>query len=45
MNLASTRRNWPTGRGFERWYASGPRLTRYPLLVYDNHRSTAAKLA
>jgi arylsulfatase len=20
MNLASTRRNWPTGRGFERWY-------------------------
>ena len=20
MNLAATRRNWPTGRGFERWY-------------------------
>ena len=20
MNLASTRRNWPSGRGFERWY-------------------------
>ena len=20
MNLASTRRNWPTGRGFERFY-------------------------
>jgi hypothetical protein len=20
MNAASTRRNWPSGRGFERWY-------------------------
>jgi arylsulfatase len=20
MNVASTRRNWPSGRGFERWY-------------------------
>ena len=46
MNLASTRRNWPTGRGFERWYGflgaetnqwyPGPRL-RQP------HRSTSRR--
>ena len=40
MNLASTRRNWPTGRGFERWYGflgaetsqwyPGPRLRQPP---------------
>jgi hypothetical protein len=30
MNLASTRRNWPTVRGFERFYGSlaTPRTTR-----------------
>jgi hypothetical protein len=30
MNLASTRRNWPTGRGFERFYGflATPRTTR-----------------
>ena len=28
MNIASTRRNWPSGRGFERWYGSwAPRPT------------------
>ncbi len=40
MNLASTRRNWPSGRGFERWYGflgaesnqwyPGPRLRQPP---------------
>jgi arylsulfatase A-like enzyme len=39
MNLASTRRNWPTGRGFERWYGFLGAETNqwYPDLVYDNH--------
>jgi arylsulfatase A-like enzyme len=39
MNLASTRRNWPTGRGFERWYGFlGAETSQwYPELVYDNH--------
>ena len=39
MNLASTRRNWPTGRGFERWYGFlGAETSQwYPDLVYDNH--------
>ena len=39
MNLASTRRNWPTGRGFERWYGFLGTETNqwYPDLVYDNH--------
>ena len=39
MNLASTRRNWPTGRGFERWYGFLGAETNqwYPELVYDNH--------
>src|SRR3954469_19374371 len=38
MNLASTRRNWPTGRGFERWYGFLGAETNqwYPDLVYDN---------
>ena len=40
MNLAATRRNWPSGRGFERWYGflgaetnqwyPGPRLRQPP---------------
>ena len=40
MNLASTRRNWPSGRGFERWYGFlGAETSQwYPDLVYDNHR-------
>jgi arylsulfatase A-like enzyme len=39
MNLASTRRNWPTGKGFERWYGFLGAETNqwYPDLVYDNH--------
>ena len=39
MNLASTRRNWPTGRGFERCYGFLGAETNqwYPELVYDNH--------
>jgi arylsulfatase A-like enzyme len=39
MNLASTRRNWPTGRGFERSYGFlGAETDQWsPELVYDNH--------
>src|SRR4051794_33260095 len=39
MNLASTRRNWPTGRGFERWYGFlGAKTTQgNPNFTYDNH--------
>src|SRR3954454_15773697 len=39
MNIASTRRNWPSGRGFERWYGFLGAETNqwYPDLVYDNH--------
>jgi arylsulfatase A-like enzyme len=39
MNLAATRRNWPLGRGFERFYGFLGAETNqwYPDLVYDNH--------
>src|SRR4051794_8249924 len=39
MNLASTRRNWPNGRGFERWYGFLGAETNqwFPELVYDSH--------
>src|SRR5256884_3968373 len=39
MNLASSRRNWPTGRGFERFYGFLGAETNqwHPDLVYDNH--------
>jgi arylsulfatase A-like enzyme len=39
MNPASTRRNWPIGRGFERYYGflGGETNQWYPDLVYDNH--------
>jgi hypothetical protein len=39
MNLAATRRNWPSGRGIERWYGFlGAETSQwYPDLVYDNH--------
>jgi arylsulfatase A-like enzyme len=39
MNVASTRRNWPTGRGFERFYGFLGAETNqwYPDLIYDNH--------
>ena len=39
MNVASTRRNWPSGRGFERFYGFLGAETNqwYPDLVHDNH--------
>ena len=39
MNLASIRRQWPLGRGFERFYGFLGAETNqwYPDLVYDNH--------
>ncbi len=39
MNLASTRRNWPLGRGFDRFYGFLGAETNqwYPDLVHDNH--------
>src|SRR3984957_11682391 len=39
MNVASTRRNWSSGRGFERSYGFLGAETNqwYPDLVYDNH--------
>ena len=38
-NIASTRRNWPLGRGFERFYGFLGAETNqwYPDLVHDNH--------
>ena len=46
MNVASTRRNWPSGRGFERWYGFLGAETNqwYPNLVYDNHPVDQPKL-
>ena len=37
--MASTKRNWPVGRGFERYYGflGGETNQWYPDLVYDNH--------
>jgi arylsulfatase len=39
MNLASSRRNWPTGRGFERFYGFLGAETNqwFPDLVHDSH--------
>ncbi|HEU0027200.1 MAG TPA: arylsulfatase [Ktedonobacterales bacterium] len=39
MTLAATRRNWPSGRGFERFYGFLGAETNqwYPDLVYDDH--------
>ena len=39
MHLASTRRNWPGGRGFERFYGFlGAETDQWhPDLIYDNH--------
>ena len=39
MHLAATRRNWPTGRGFERYYGFLGAETNqwHPDLIYDNH--------
>ncbi|HYB35028.1 MAG TPA: arylsulfatase [Mycobacterium sp.] len=41
-NLASTKRNWPLSRGFERFYGfmGGETDQWYPDLVYDNHPVT-----
>jgi arylsulfatase A-like enzyme len=46
MNLASPRRNWPTGRGFERFYGFLGAETNqwYPDLVYDNHTVDQPKM-
>ena len=46
MTLASTRRNWPSGRGFERFYGFLGAETNqwYPDLVYDNHPVDQPKL-
>jgi arylsulfatase len=45
MNVASTRRNWPVGRGFERFYGFLGAETNqwYPDLVYDNHPADQPK--
>lgn len=39
MHLAGNKRNWPLGRGFERYYGfmGGETSQYYPALVYDNH--------
>ena len=39
MNLASTKRQWPLGRGFERFYGFLGAETNqwYPDLIHDNH--------
>jgi arylsulfatase len=39
MNLAASRRNWPTGRGFERFYGFLGAETNqwFPELVHDSH--------
>ena len=39
MSLASTKRNWPIGRGFERYYGflGGETNQWTPDLIYDNH--------
>jgi arylsulfatase A-like enzyme len=39
MNMASTKRNWPVGRGFERFYGflGGETNQWYPDLAEDNH--------
>ncbi|MDX6656798.1 MAG: hypothetical protein QOH62_1591, partial [Solirubrobacteraceae bacterium] len=39
MNLAASKRQWPLGRGFERFYGflGGETNQWYPDLVYDNH--------
>ncbi|MCV7211303.1 arylsulfatase [Mycolicibacterium canariasense] len=41
-NLAATKRHWPLGRGFERFYGfmGGETDQWYPDLVYDNHPVT-----
>jgi arylsulfatase A-like enzyme len=45
LNMASTKRNWPVGRGFERYYGflGGETNQWYPDLVYDNHYADQPK--
>jgi arylsulfatase len=45
MNVAATRRNWPLGRGFERFYGFlGAESNQwYPDIVHDNHPSDQPK--
>src|SRR5215203_819678 len=45
LNMASTKRNWPVGRGFERYYGflGGETNQWYPDLVYDNHYTEQPK--
>jgi arylsulfatase A-like enzyme len=45
LNMASTKRNWPVGRGFERYYGflGGETNQWYPDLVYDNHYAEQPK--
>ena len=47
MNLASTKRNWPIGRGFERYYGflGGETNQWTPDLIYDNHPVDQPKTA
>jgi arylsulfatase len=46
MNLASSKRQWPLGRGFERYYGflGGETNQWYPDLVHDNHPTTQPAL-
>ncbi len=46
MNMASTKKDWPLGRGFERFYGFLGAETNqwYPDLVYDNHPVDQPKL-
>ncbi len=39
MNLAASKKQWPLGRGFERFYGfmGGETNQWYPNLIYDNH--------
>ena len=47
MNIASTKKDWPLGRGFERFYGFLGAETNqwYPDLTYDNHSGGAAGAA
>src|SRR3954447_14246874 len=46
MNMASTKKDWPLGRGFERFYGFLGAETNqwYPDLTYDNHAVEQPKL-
>jgi arylsulfatase len=46
MNLASSKRQWPLGRGFERYYGflGGETNQWYPDLIQDNHQASQPAL-